>query len=220
MSEFGDEAGSDEDDVDESTSMENSSQQRLADQFSLENAFNQIDEDHDGKIDLNEFRNALSKANATEEDITKFQEFMERLDEDHSGKIEKKEFEKWWRSNNADLDGDGNVDDVEAALRNLKLRAKKKYHVDIFTACWEGQSDVVERFLLEDPDLVYAAYLFVPTSKHSCLSIIRCEHRTPRTMEIAIPLCTMLHTMAIRTRAGHSHQCSQNKKLWSLCSSQ
>lgn len=131
-------------------------QNRIADQFSLDNAFDKIDTDHDGQIDLQEFRDALSDQNASEAEIRKFEQFMDRLDDDHSGKIDKSEFEHWWTSTDADLDGDGIVDGVEAALKNLKIRAKKKYHVDIFTSAWEGQIDVVERFIQEDPSMSQA----------------------------------------------------------------
>jgi len=78
----------------------------------LKNAFNEIDTDGSGAIDIGELANLCGKVNVTDVDQTNVGELFKEIDTNHDGKISFEEFTAWYRLG-----------------RNSKLRDVLKYQL-------------------------------------------------------------------------------------------
>ncbi len=113
-------------------------------------AFRNYDEDESGYIDVKEFQNLVEDLNGRMEK-EEYEEALDILDKNQNGVIEEEEFIQWWSRRSADIDGDGEIDDIEKTLCRLKEYGQERFHVDIHTAVWNGHLDVVKRCLEDDP---------------------------------------------------------------------
>ncbi|OQS06494.1 hypothetical protein THRCLA_20363 [Thraustotheca clavata] len=112
-------------------------------------AFQAFDDDGSGTIDVTEFHELVKSLEGV---LTpdQFQDALKLLDKDGNGVISFEEFEAWWMQQSEDVDGDGQVNELEKVLSRLKELGQERFHVDIHTACWSGHLDVVERLLEND----------------------------------------------------------------------
>src|SRR5690349_6893214 len=84
-------------------------------------AFRSLDADGTGTMDLEEFTELLEELNCNllDEEI---KQAYDTLDGDGNGVIDQNEFLVWWKNKSSDLDGDGEVGEIEEALARLKAQ--------------------------------------------------------------------------------------------------
>ncbi|KAF0700913.1 Aste57867_8561 [Aphanomyces stellatus] len=114
-------------------------------------AFQNFDADGSGCIDASELADLVSTLGGILSP-DELKAALAVLDTDGNGFVSLDEFERWWLSKSSDLDGDGQTGDLEKALERLKELGQERFHVDIHTACWKGDTAVVERLLEHDPE--------------------------------------------------------------------
>ncbi|KAG9400365.1 hypothetical protein AC1031_010584 [Aphanomyces cochlioides] len=116
-------------------------------------AFKTFDADDSGRVDASELAELVSSLGGifTEGDL---QSAMRILDKDGDGYIDYDEFERWWMNQSDDLDGDGNVGELEKSLHRIKKLGEQRFHVDIHTASWHGDIEVVNRLLQTNSEVV------------------------------------------------------------------
>ncbi|TMW55172.1 hypothetical protein Poli38472_013934 [Pythium oligandrum] len=115
-------------------------------------AFAHYDEDGSGTIDIRELRRLIEDLGGFLSD-DELNAAVVLLDRDGNGTIDESEFARWWQSQSADLDGDGDIGTFERTMARIKDAGQIRFRVDIHTAAWRGLTDVVERLLQEDAEL-------------------------------------------------------------------
>ncbi len=110
--------------------------------ISLDRAFRKYDQDGSGSISIQELGN-LCEELGQELNERELHEAMGQLDADASGLVDRQEFEAWWSGRN-----DGCYNN---SLRRLAERGRRENHVDIFSASWKGDLEMVQEFVAIDP---------------------------------------------------------------------
>ncbi|ETV92514.1 hypothetical protein H310_13197 [Aphanomyces invadans] len=118
-------------------------------------AFNAFDVDGNGRMVASELAELVTSLGGAVSSV-ELEAALRVLDKDSDGVIDLGEFERWWMHASDDLDGDGHMGQMEKALARLKELGQKRFHVDIHTACWNGDMDVVSRLVQADKDVVHA----------------------------------------------------------------
>lgn len=117
-------------------------------------AFAFYDADSSGTIDAAELRSLVADLGGylTDKELATA---LSSLDRDGNGTIDEDEFLTWWTAQSDDLDGDGQVGELERALERVKASGQDRFRVDIHAAAWRGAVDVVQRLLQDDADLAH-----------------------------------------------------------------